>query len=406
MKKGYTLTAAIFILMIMTLLAITTATYISSDAQLATKHHYSQKAFYIASSGLNYYLKQLVDNDDWTALPSLSPQDFSGGVFTLTTTDELKSSIVITSTGTYTVESTTYTRTIRVTAQAGGLHALASEYIVYWSGSGNSSWNTTVQSNVYMGGSVLVNNNLLLDQNTTVSGDAYAAGNITGVTSGVTGTIEANYTMPDQAPTLDTSYFDSQIAVAATYPPGNKTYSGSQVLSGTTYINGDIEIDNSANISVTGAATLVATGKFTINNYATVGNNLTVIINNKIDVKNDLTVGTIGIWYSGVGLEVGNNVTIGGTDNYEGSRFITPGNITVKNNSIIDGLFYASGQVDIGNNLDYSGLILTGYLKEVGDNATMSLAPETLDWNAIEEIVYQEGSKEGGIEITSWDEVY
>ncbi|KPJ65673.1 hypothetical protein AMJ44_09705 [candidate division WOR-1 bacterium DG_54_3] len=402
-KKGFTIIAAVFIVLAMTFLAIATSTFISSDAVIASKNYHSLDAFYIAEAGIQYYLKQLVDDDNWSTPPPPCDREFSGGTFSLVTTDERRSRITVTATGVVTVGANTYTRSIRLTAQAGGLAALASEYVVYYTGGGNSSWNTNVDNNALMNGSVLLNSNLNLGLNDTVSGDAYTAGNITGDTSGITGTIEPNAEMPLEVPTLETSYFGSELAIAATYPPGDKTYSGTQNLSGTTYVNGDITIDNGANITITGTATLVATGKFTIENLATVGDNLTVIIGGKIDVENDLTVGSIGIWYSGQDISIDNNVIIGGKDDYEGSRFITPGDITVKNNCTLDGLFYASGQVSIGNNLDYTGMVMTSYLKSIGENVVMDTGPETLDWNGIGEIVYQE---EGGFEIQHWDEVY
>lgn len=403
MQKGFTFIAAIFIVLALVFLAIAFSTYISSHSKLEVVNLHSQNAFRIAESGLELYLRELKQDDDWSTPPPPLTKDFSRGVFSVVTTDESKSRITVTATGVLTVEAKTYTRTIRITARTGGLQSLASEYVVYWSGGGSSSSNTSFQNNAYLGGSVLVNSNLQLDLNVTISGNAYTAGDITGPTFGISGTVEPFAEMPEEIPTLETSCFDSELATAATHPPGNKIYSGTQNLSGTTYVNGDIEIENEANITITGAATLVATGKFIVNNSATVGDNLTVIAGNKIEVKNDLAVGTIGIWYSGEDIEVGNNVTIGGTEDYEGSRFVTPGNITVKNNSTLDGLFYASGQVSVGNNLDYSGMILTGYLKGIGENAILNLAPETLDWNAIGEIIYRE---ENEVVITGWDEVY
>jgi len=403
MRKGFTLIAAVFVVLALAFLAITFSTYISSHSRLAVVNYICQDAFCIAESGLELYLKELGQDDDWSSPPPPLTREFSGGMFSVTTTNESRRRITVLSTGMITIEGKTYTRTVRVAANAGGLQSLAQEYIAYYTGGGNSSWVTSLDNNVNMGGHVLVNSSLELNLNDTISGDAFAAGDITGPTSGITGTVEPFAQMPDEVPTLETSYFDSQLATAATYPPGDKIYSGTQNLSGTTYINGNVEIANSANITITGVATLVATGKFVVNNLATVGDNLTVIIGGKIDVKNDLTVGTIGIWYSGENIEVGNNVIIGGTDDYEGSRFVTPGNITVRNNCLLDGLFYASGQVSIGNNLDYSGMILTGYLKNIGENAILNLAPDTLDWNAIGEIVYRE---EGEIVITRWDEVY
>jgi len=211
--------------------------------------------------------------------------------------------------------------------------------------------------------------------------------------------------MPDKTPTLNTTYYDQEINTASTYPPGDKEYSSSQTISGVTYVNGDIEIANEAVITVTGTATLVATGKIIVGNETNIGDNLTLIADDIVQVKNDLSIGQSGILYSSTTIEVGNNCSIGGIGTNEGSRFVTPGDLKIGNNSTIYGLFYADKSTEIGNNLDYSGMIITGYLKGVGENAILELGQDVYDWDSLGDVSYGSGEEEG-ITVINWDEVY
>ena len=88
MKQGYNLIATIFILLIMVALVFTIASLLSSDARLSVKNANSQRAFYIASSGLENYLFELRQSNDWASPPPLMSKNFAGGAFSVTTTNE------------------------------------------------------------------------------------------------------------------------------------------------------------------------------------------------------------------------------------------------------------------------------------------------------------------------------
>lgn len=405
-RKGFTIIAAIFIVLVLTLLAITTSTFISSDAVIAAKNFHSQSAFYIAASGVEYYLRQLDVDDDWSAPPTTETKSFSGGYFSITTSDESKNRITFTVTGITTIGATTFRRGIRSTIRrtGGGLGSIAEDYVLYWGGNTAGTGEATIGNNVAITGDILANSDIYLGNNTTVSGDAYSSGDISGDTTGVNGDIEEDYEMPEEPPSLESTYYDDQIAIAATYPPGEKTYSGNKTISGVTYVNGNVIFHLNSTINVTGVATIVATGTVLVRNNVTIGDNLHVIAGGLITFENNIQIGKYGIWYSSVGFDVANNAEVGDVGVGEGTAFITPGDIDFGNNITFDGFLYAGGTLTIGNNMDFSGLIVAAEVESIGENSTLDLNPDVIDWDSLMGFEGTEGSEE--THLTDWDEVY
>ncbi len=406
-EEGFTLVAAIFIILVLTLLAITTSTFISSDAVIAVRNYYSQDAFYIASSGSEYYLKQLDGDDDWTVPPTPETKSFSGGYFTITTTNEQKNRITFTATGLITVGATTYRRGIRSTLRrmGGGLGSIAEEYVIYWGGSGGvGTGETNIGNNVSIGGDILANSDVNMGSNSTISGDAYVSGDISGDTTGIDGEIDEGAEMPEEPPSLESTYYDNELATAATYPPGDKEYSGGKTVSGVTYVNGNITFKQNCAISVTGVATIVATGTVMVRNNTTFGDNLNIIAGGLITMENNILIGKYGIWYSSVGFDVGNNEVVADVGVGEGTAFITPGDIDFGNNCQFDGFLYAGGSLSLGNNTDFSGLIVAGFIEDIGENSTLDLNPDVIDWDKLTGFEGTSGDAE--THCTDWDEVY
>ncbi|MBN2057498.1 MAG: hypothetical protein JW782_01705 [Candidatus Saganbacteria bacterium] len=408
LRSGFTLIAAVFIMLIMILLALTLATYISSDAMIASKNYFSQKAFYIASAGMEYYIKQLDDDSDWRTPPAEKSKDFGGGHFVITTTNESVNDIIFYVTGLYTVEGETYRRVIEpmILRSGGGLSAILSEYLVYWGG--GSGMDSEIKNNAVIIGDIFLNTDLTISNNVVISGDAYSTSDIgIGTNVTITGTLEIGVELPSNPPTLDTTPYDNQIAIAAAYPAGNESYN-SQAFTGTTYVNGDVTFNNNANITITGSATIVATGKVTVRQNVSFGDNLTIIAGGKVDIANNVDIGESGLWYSGTEIEVGNNAEVGEVGVGEGTVFITPGDIDFGNNIEYYGFIYCGGDfVQTGNNFYFEGNMIVGGGMVVDNNTTMQLNPDLF---SIEDLVGIIGGGGAGsldnIDVTSWDEVY
>lgn len=404
-KNGFTLIAAIFIVLVMTMLAITMSTFISSDSVVSARNYSSQKAFFIASAGSEYYMKQLIGDLDWTTPPTAEAKPFSDGIFTVTTTAEQKNRITVTVTGIVTKGAATYTRTLRASLRrmGGGLGSIAEEYAVYVAGSDTTA-ETYVGNNVTINGDILVSGDLEFGSNAVVSGDAQAGGDITGDTTGITGDTDPATELPEEPPSVESTYYDAQIAIAASYPSGDKSYNGNKTVSGVTYVNGNVTFGNNATITVTGVATIVATGTVLVSNNTTIGDNFHMIAAGLITLENNVIVGKYGRWYSSTGFELANNTETGSADVGEGTAFITPGDIDIGNNVTFDGFLYAGGTLTIGNNMDFSGLILAGELGDIGENSTLEINPQVIDWDGLTGFEGTEGNEE--THVTDWDEVY
>ncbi|MFC1540486.1 hypothetical protein ACFL4J_00430 [Candidatus Margulisiibacteriota bacterium] len=404
-QRGFFLVATVFIVLTMALLAIVFSSFISSDAVEAVHNYHSLDTFYIASSGLEFYLRHLEQDDDWTTLPLEVVREFSGGVFVITTTDESKDRIALEITGILTVGATTYRRVItpglkRVT---GGLETILNDYVIYWGG--GTGTGSTLGENVTIIGDLFANGDLEIGSNSIISGDAEATGTVDlGSGSTVSGTTEENAEPPYQPPTLDTSEYDAEIANAATLPSGNWTLD-STTLTGTYYVNGDITVPLNANLVVNGEATIVATGKVTVKNNVVVGDNLTVIAGGKIDLANSVFIGESGLWFSSTELEVGNNAAVGDVDVGEGTVFLTAGDVTFGNNIDFTGVLYADGDfTQTGNNFYFEGNIIVAGDINVDNNTTLVLNPDVVDTEDLDMITTE--VTEESFEVESWDEAY
>jgi hypothetical protein len=211
--------------------------------------------------------------------------------------------------------------------------------------------------------------------------------------------------MPTDPPSLETTYFDEQIAIAADIgAPGKKTFSGVHNLSGSYYYDGKIDFSQNAIINVTGIATVVATSNVEVQNNVSFGDHFNLIADGDVEIDNNVEIGRFGVWYSSEGFEIANNAEVGDTHVGEGTQFLTPGDFILGNNCSFDGLIYSGGMVELGNNTNFSGLLICDWLASVGENSSISINPDVLDWDSVTAIDAGEGV--GHTDVTDWDEVY
>ncbi|MFC1540485.1 hypothetical protein ACFL4J_00425 [Candidatus Margulisiibacteriota bacterium] len=405
-RQGFALIATIFVVLAVTFLAITTSTLVPCDAIIAVKNHRSQDAFYIACSGVECYLKALEADSDWSTPPTQESRAFSGGVYTITTTDETKNEIVFTVTGVLTVGASTYERTIRQTMHriTGGLSAILSEYVLYWGG--GESGTSFLDNNVTVIGDLYTDGTLEVGYGASIEGDVVSGGDVDLAEGGsISGDVEEDAESPYGTPSLETTYYDNKLAIAATYPSGNQSYN-SRSFSGTTYVNGNVTFNNDAIITLTGAATLVATGTVSLMNNVVIGDYFDVIAGGEIDMSNNVIIGTNGLWYSSTAITVGNNAAVSDVDVGEGTIFITPGDIFFGNNIEYYGLIYCGGDfIQTGNNFYFEGNMIVGGDISVGENTTLVLNPDLVNEEDMVGIVGPEEAT-ALLEVADWDEVY
>ncbi|MBU0502141.1 MAG: hypothetical protein KJ811_02725 [Candidatus Margulisbacteria bacterium] len=243
-RKGFALIASIFIVMGMTVLALTTVNFISSDSEIAVKNYHSLRAFYVAVAGVERYLLLLQADDNWASPPACSNQSFADGVFSIETGEALRDQITFNVTGTIVVGLNAYDRKISLTVlrTVGGITQIIDDYLIY-GGAGGST--TNIGSNSFIYGDLFVDTNLVIDNNTLISGDAYAAGSIEiGNGSVVTGTVEAYSDQGQTFPSIEAVYYDNLLGQAALEPKADWAFGSINLTSAQSpyLINGDITI--------------------------------------------------------------------------------------------------------------------------------------------------------------------
>lgn len=375
--RGFALLASIFIVLVFAVLAVGFVSLFSSESRMVVAEYRYSKAFYIAEAGKNFALKHILGYSDWTENMGFPmSKSFAGGYFTLSTTSETPSSLTLHSTGKITLEGVAYTRVVRAGIERGG--GLGSN-ILYASGSIN------------------------IGENATIYGDISATGEVSiGSGSNISGEVEENAPPPEDPPSLDTTYYDAEILTAAGSVAGDVAYDN-ETLSGTDYINGNLTFNNNANISVTGTATVVATGTVAVNNNVIIGDNLTVIAGGLVTIQNNVDIGSNGLWFSSVGFVVGNNAEVGYVTVGSGTVFLTPGDIVLSNNAVFSGLIFAEGNVSIGNGAEVTGSIIAGSI-DIGNNAIITLNAELVDYDSIVGVSGTEGP--ASVRVRDWSEVY
>jgi len=395
--NGFALLTVIFILLVFTSIIVGLISTFSSSTKMAVYEKRYKQAFYIAEAGRAFGIKTLSNYSDFTQSMGFPiTQNFNGGQFTLTTSNPQTKSITLNVLGTINLEGITYKREI---SSSVGLvwWGAANPYSIYSTNGGAGT--TQIGNNAVINGDLYGFANINIGNNAVVNGSATSGGNITGGT--VTGTRDSNAAAPVTPPTLDTSSYDADIAIAATYPAGNQTFSGAVNLGGNYYVHGNVTFGNSTAVSVTPPAKVVATGSVTVGNNVTFGDELHVIASGLITMGNNVVVGKNNLWYSSTSLTINNNGDLGVLTAEAGSVFISPGNVTLGNNVDFYGFIYSGGTLDIGENNIIGGNILTNFLSSVGNNTIISYNPSLVPGSDIQGLIGSEV-----IKITNWQEVY
>ena len=332
-QQGYILFWAIIMVTLMAMggYAVTRIGYL--EGVLASNDVNQVKALNIAEAGLDRALVELAFNTSWNA--GFSNQPLDTGTFSVAVAPVAgKPEVTVTSTGTVNGYSKTLTMSVYVGQWPYAMYAFG----IFWGNPSDSAVTLQIDNNANIDGNVFGYGNVNVNNNAAITGgDLAATGTITGGGSYTKGPVP---NPPPQPVTLDTTYYRSQIALAAAQAPtgwglkNNKTYS----LAGTTlYVNGSVNISN--NDTITGPGAIVATGDITV------GNNTQVID-------------------SGVNMISGGNLTFSNNVNYVGQGNILYGQTSVtlqQNSSGGSSLFILSpGTVDITQNGNVSGMVWGG----------------------------------------------
>jgi predicted acyltransferase (DUF342 family) len=390
--------AVTIVMLLVATLALVVASTMSAGVISSLTDLQEQQALYLAQAGMEWYMEELENDSDWSSPPTVKTnQAFGSGTFTVTYTDEEENSIDVTTTGKVSGWDGNYIQRIitqHVEKSAAG--TLFSDFAIFYGG-GDGSIETNIAKNQTITGDIFINGDLDIGKNCTITGDVLATGEITvGSGTNISGDTIEDADPPADQPTLDTSYYDNLIATAATQPAGDRDFEG-ETISGTIYVNGDVEIDDYLN----GSGTIVATGSIEIIKETDIGDDITLIASDTLTMRKDGNVGTEVTFYSSSNIDIKTGIVFGsGAGNGEGVILLSPGDVALGNNTTITGFIFGD-DVTIGTNLTLTGNISGNRLISLGQGGVITQNDSKVDYGSIEGF---DSGEEVSITTSLWQE--
>lgn len=231
-------------------------------------------------------------------------------------------------------------------------------------------------------GNVYSNADIDGDNGSTITGDAIAVGSISGVdVEGETQTGADFKPLPITDELIDKWKDDADADVLV----GNRTISGTNNTLGPVKIQGNLIINGSSRLTVTG--TIWVTGSISTSNNAEI-------------VLSSVYGGKSGIVIADGAISLGNNATVNGSG-VGGSHIMLislndSSAISINNNAGGVVLYAPNGTIDLGNNADIS--VLAGQTVSLGNNVILEYEQGLIDY------VFTNGPS-GSWHMQSWQEI-
>lgn len=408
-KKGYSLIAAIFIMLVMSVFSLGIVTMVSSDAVSSVRNYQSNQVFYIAQAAAERYLMELKGLDDWTLAPWIG-SNFFGGWGGVAQKNTARDTIDFTIEAFKIVGTEQYRRRLsyKVKRSNPGF-GIFNDYAIYWAGGGDAGVNSFLADNTRISGDIFVNSPLILAPGARVMGDVHSTGDVLlqeGAT--VDGAILEDQPLPDSLPTLDPSIYDNLLALAEVAPMVDKTYDGTPMLAGGDYfLKGNLTIKSDAVISTNGPVRLIVNGLVTIGNNVKLGDNITIISNGKLIAGSGLQQNKNGCFYSNEEIFLGNNFRLGvAAGPGEGMAILSRQKVVFNSEGQFFGFVYAQNEFqELGNSTLFEGNLMTSTFLGSSLNATFNVNPNLVDFESVGMVPVAGG---GGPEMSvdSWTEDY
>jgi len=351
-KKGNILISFILIIGLTAIVgsvAFLASTSIQNTGQMLNR----KKALYLAEAGLAkavWYLGTSTgQGGKGTAWRTTgTSESFAGGSYTIQVGTGQASQILITSEGDYKGRK----RIVQVSFQ---LYGEAFNYAIY------STQDLFLSNNVQVSGDVFADGNINLPLGTTVTNGQVI------VTDGHTVSGQGSWSqgaLPDPAPSFpsfDPSYYNNEIATALASSTHNYSSFGTLNLAGTTiYAENDITISG----TIIGPGGLVAGDDLTIEQGTIIGDDIKFIAGDTLNLKKDCALGENCLFYANGSFDFNKN-----SSTPTKISLLAPNNIlTIKNESLINGIIYAGG-LDLKNDLVIYGSVQGGSIGTRNDLA-------------------------------------
>jgi len=370
-------------MLIVATLALVVASTMSTGNISSVTDMQAQQAFYLAQAGMEWYMEQLEGDSDWSSPPStVTDQSFGAGTYSVSYANESTDLIDVQATGKVTGwDGNDIQRVIthRVEKSSGGGSTFA-DYAIYYGG-GDGTIATNIAKNQTIIGDTFIHGDLDVGRNCTITGNVSATGEITvGSGTNISGSTVEHASAPANQPTLTATYYDNLISTAASQPAGNREFAA-ETISGTIYVNGDVEIDD----YIDGSGTIVAIGGIEINRWTDIGDDITLIASGALSMGKDGNVGTGVTFYSSSNIDLSQGIVLGsGAGTNEGVIILSPGDIDLAKNITLVGFVFGDDVTVSGANLTLTGNLNGNRLVEIAQGAVITKDDTKVDYNSIQ----------------------
>jgi hypothetical protein len=381
-EGGISLIAVTVIMLIAATLALVIASVMSSANISSMTDMQAQQALYIAQAGLEWYTEQLEGDSDWSSPPAVKTDEaFGAGTFSVSYDNEAADTIDVTATGKVTAWDGNDVQ--RVTEQhieksSGG--TTFADFAIFYGG-GDGSITSDIAKNQTITGDTFIHGDLDIGKNCTITGDVLATGEISvGSGTNISGDTTEYADPPANQPTLTTTYYDGLITTASGEAAGDRDFEA-ETISGTIYVNGDVEIND----YIDGSGIIVATGEVDIKSNTDIGDDITIICDDSFLMRKNGTVGTTVTFYSSSDLTINNGVVLGsGAGAGEGVIILSPGDITLNKNITMTGFVFGDDVTVSAANLDLTGNLSGNRLIELTQGAVIVKDSTKVDHGSIQ----------------------
>ncbi len=184
------------------------------------------------------------------------------------------------------------------------------------------------------------------------------------------------YVVAPTVPTLDSSYYNSFLAIAATSNSG-LNFNNSINLAGTVkYVNGSASLKMSKTLTSTpGGGILVVKNSFDIKQSCQIGPNVTVICGDSFSMGLSTRVGANALIYAGSSISMQQS----GIASSKAS-ILTPGDITMRQAAQASGFIYAGGSLDMSQSVVIQGLVYAGDDADLSQSVMIIYSKAVLPW--------------------------
>jgi len=302
-------------------------------------------------------------------------------MFTVTYNNQAADSIDVTSTGKVAGwDGNSAQRVImqHITKAAGAGTTFADFALFY--GGGDGTITTDINKNETITGDIFIKGNLDIGKNCTITGYVSATGAIDiGSGTNISEGADEYVTQTVAQPTITTTDYDNLIATASNEPSGDRPFEA-ETISGITYVNGDVTIND----YIDGSGTIVATGAVDIKANTDIGANITIISGATLLMRKNGTVDKSVTFYSSSDIELKTGIVLGnGAGAGEGVVLLSPGNIVLGNNTTITGFIFGN-DITLGTNLDLTGNLSGNRLISLGQGAVIAKDNTKVNYSSIQ----------------------